>query len=444
MKNKRIMSGNIEGKLERVERQLKEYQDNLRLWKKLNLIKIVLLGETISNASLYMGVNRKTGERYCKLYQKHGIKGLFDNYENCGKKGKLTDEDLEEIKQIIINDPDKNYSIEDAKELIDELYSINYGYHNIWKITRKILNLNYGKPFLKFFEREVDAFKHFKDSIAYCDLSRRRLAIVDETRIENDVRTGRVLYKDKSLNVQKKSGESFGANGMGFQIIGHGTPYIHNSKKGNAVEFVKGLVHFRIVNMINNEVKLKLIKAIENPNLEDENIINDLLKDKKMSKGIDMINEVNDKLYDDKLSESEKNKKLARYFNRRTSISSEKIRLEKERRLIENLSDPFIKASLEFDMPIDLILDNTKIHTANVSKEAMKILNIMPINLPVKCPDLSPIEDVWRSIKNKLSRKSYKLLNDLITDFKEEFYETIKNKSFYINWLKEWFELELE
>lgn len=87
MKNKRIMSGNIERKLERVERQLKEYQDNSRLWKKLNLIRIVLLGETISNASLYMGVDRKTGERYCKLYQKHGIKGLFDNYENCGKKG---------------------------------------------------------------------------------------------------------------------------------------------------------------------------------------------------------------------------------------------------------------------------------------------------------------------------------------------------------------------
>ena len=83
-------------------------------------------------------------------------------------------------------------------------------------------------------------------------------------------------------------------------------------------------------------------------------------------------------------------------------------------------------------MPIDLILDNAKIHTANVSKETMKILNIMPIYLPVKCPDLSPIEDVWRSIKNKLSRKSYKLLNELITDFKEEFYETIKNKSFYI------------
>lgn len=142
------------------------------------------------------------------------------------KKGKLTDEDLEEIKQIIINDPEKNYSIEDAKELIDDLYSINYSYHTVWKITRKILNLNYGKPFLKFFEREVNAFKHFKDSVAYCDLSRRRLAIVDETRIENDVRTGRVLYEEKSLNVQKKSGDSFGANGMGFQINWSWNPHI--------------------------------------------------------------------------------------------------------------------------------------------------------------------------------------------------------------------------
>ena len=41
-------------------------------------------GKSVEDASLYMGVDRKTGERYCKLYQKHGIKGLFDNWEEYG------------------------------------------------------------------------------------------------------------------------------------------------------------------------------------------------------------------------------------------------------------------------------------------------------------------------------------------------------------------------
>ena len=49
-----------------------------------------------------------------------------------------------------------------------------------------------------------------------------------------------------------------------------------------------------------------------------------------------------------------------------------KIRQEKERKLIENLNQHFIKASLEFDIPINLILDNTKIHTTNITKKAMK------------------------------------------------------------------------
>ena len=132
-----------------MERQLKEYKGEPRIWKKLNLVRIVLLGETISKASLYMGVNRKTGERYCKLYQKHGIKGLLDNYKNCGKKGKLSENDLNEIEQIILSDAGKNYSIEDARVLINELHDLYYGYHNAWRLTRKVIGFNYSQPFLR-------------------------------------------------------------------------------------------------------------------------------------------------------------------------------------------------------------------------------------------------------------------------------------------------------
>lgn len=158
-----------------------------------------------------------------------------------------------------------------------------------------------------------------------------------------------------------------------------------------------------------------------------------------MSKGMDMINEVNDKLYDEKMTEEEKNTKLKNYFNKRTTISSEKIRLERERRLIENLNQSFIKDSLAFDIPIDMILDNATLHTANATLEAFKILNITPIFLPARSPDLSPIEDIWRIIKDTLARRSHTVLIDLVTDFKEEFYKLVQKESFYEDWLNKWF-----
>ena len=69
------------------------------------------------------------------------------DYSKCGTKSKLTNEQLLELK-ILLSDPDKNYTIMDAKELIEERFGVKYSYKQVWEITCKKLGFNYCKPFI--------------------------------------------------------------------------------------------------------------------------------------------------------------------------------------------------------------------------------------------------------------------------------------------------------
>ena len=68
-------------------------------------------------------------------------------------------------------------------------------------------------------------------------------------------------------------------------------------------------------------------------------------------------------------------------------------------------------------------------------QKVAEILNINLIYLRPYCPDLSPIEDVWRIIKKTTYKSNYDSEKELIKIFKDKFYEIIENKSFYENWL---------
>jgi transposase len=58
------------------------------------------------------------------------------------------------------------------------------------------------------------------------------------------------------------------------------------------------------------------------------------------------------------------------------------------------------------------------------------------IFLPPYSPNLNPIEDVWRKIKNSISNKYFKTADKLQELFSKIFHEIIGEKSFYENWLK--------
>lgn len=136
-------------KISEIEEMLKEYKEYYNVYRRLLLIRMVATGETIVKASKNLNISRKTGERWVKQYNKYGVDGLFSNYSNCGRKSYLTNAQLQELREIITGN-EKNYNLKDVHDLIEDKYGVNYSEKQVWIITRKKLNLNYGKPFIKY------------------------------------------------------------------------------------------------------------------------------------------------------------------------------------------------------------------------------------------------------------------------------------------------------
>ena len=124
-------------------------------------------------------------------------------------------------------------------------------------------------------------------------------------------------------------------------------------------------------------------------------------------------------------------------LNKEDSNNPYKIKKEREKRLLSNLNNPIIRDLLSFEIPIDLVLDNAKIHSSDLSLAVFEILNINPIFLPKRSPDLNPIEDLWRMIKDKIYKTYYNTLDELIEIFKEGFNKFVGLKSLYENWLED-------
>ena len=147
--------------LNEIKSLMKEYKESHDLYEKLLLISMVYQGESIAKASKYLNKSRKTGERWVKNYNEKGLEGLYTKYHNCGRKSKLTDEQLAELKEIIISN-EESYNTEDVQKLIKERYDVDYDYKTVWTTARKKLGLNYGKPFIKYSKRPEDAEEHLK------------------------------------------------------------------------------------------------------------------------------------------------------------------------------------------------------------------------------------------------------------------------------------------
>lgn len=98
---------------------------------------MVYQGETISKASDYVHTTRKTGERWVKNYNEKGLKGLYSNYQNYGRKSKLTNEQLIELREIITSGEEYS-SIDNVQKIIKDIYGgVNYDYKTLWHFVRK-------------------------------------------------------------------------------------------------------------------------------------------------------------------------------------------------------------------------------------------------------------------------------------------------------------------
>jgi len=210
---------------------------------------------------------------------------------------------------------------------------------------------------------------------------------------------------------------------------------MEENTKNNAFQFVITLCHYRIENMENTLGKHLIEKAINNKSLSDEEI-KKYLSSKSLNK-MDLINKINNELYNNN-SQQTSIEKIQKICRKEDNNNSRKIWNEKRFRLLENLSNPKIYDINSKEKRINLILDNARIHHAKIVEKVCEILNINLIFLQPYCPDLNPIEDVWRIIKSEIYKSIYKNLNELIEIFKEKYYQIVDSKSFYKKWMDEY------
>lgn len=258
------------------------------------------------------------------------------------------------------------------------------------------------------------------------------LAFTDETACQSVTNVRRVLYAPGTKNIQVHCGEKFKTNVIGFMNV-NGNSYMETNSRGDSINFVKALCRFRMENIINIDCKQLIEDAITNYNLEDDSIQRKLAEN--ALNGMDLINKVNDELYNETTTNQESITKIKRMLNKEDSKNPHKIKKEREERLLNNLNNPLIRELLSYEVPIDLVLDNASIHTSKLTLEVFKILNINPIFLPPRSPDLNPIEDLWRMIKDRIYKTYYDTLDELIDIFEDAFEEFVHSESLYENWI---------
>ena len=144
--------------------KLKDYKHDFKMYIRILAVRMVKLGETRSNVGEYLHVNRQTVGKWVRIYDKNGIDGLEPDYSNCGAKSKLSKEQLNELKEILV-DPDSHYTIKQARKLIKDNYNVEYSIKQTWEITRVKLGLNYRKPFIRYAEEPPEAKEEFKKKL---------------------------------------------------------------------------------------------------------------------------------------------------------------------------------------------------------------------------------------------------------------------------------------
>ena len=94
-------------------------------------------------------------------------------------------------------------------------------------------------------------------------------------------------------------------------------------------------------------------------------------------------------------------KKLS-YYCTKNKINYYKINNRQRNYLKTVLNNKRLIYLLQNERKLNLILDNVRIHTAKFVEEMCDILSINLVFLPLYCPFLNPIEDVWKDIKREI------------------------------------------
>lgn len=128
--------------IKEIEKELNIYKPHYKMYIRLSVVKMVKEGMSRGESADTFNVHRKSAENWVKIYNEKGLSGLIPDYSNCGVNSKLTDEQLNELKYMILNS-EKNYNVNMTRNLIKEKFNVTYTYKQTWIIIKEKLGFNY-------------------------------------------------------------------------------------------------------------------------------------------------------------------------------------------------------------------------------------------------------------------------------------------------------------
>ena len=63
-----------------LEKIMKKYRDNIKIYERLLFIRMLMKEKTITEAADLLNIRRETGSRWLKEYNKNKLDGLIPNY----------------------------------------------------------------------------------------------------------------------------------------------------------------------------------------------------------------------------------------------------------------------------------------------------------------------------------------------------------------------------
>ena len=253
---------------------------------------------------------------------------------------------------------------------------------------------------------------------------------LDQTYCQNQDNSQKCYNKKGTKNIKIQPTKRLSLNALGVQAI-NGNSFVSFLDNTKTFEMMKFMVTITIQNIKNEELKSKLEKIIYNEDLELDNILNTVNIEENYEKlllALEML--------------SEKSKTFKKLFER--LMKNPLNFITKSNQVLENLQkamllsyfmDKNLQHQLIMEKPIAVILDNYSVHHAIVFTELCNILNMDLIHLLPYSPKYNPIEQVWRTIKAKISRKFITSIEQLRFIFENEFKQVIDDESYWENWL---------
>jgi len=227
----------------------------------------------------------------------------------------------------------------------------------------------------------------------------------------------------------------FSRTGIGVQSI-NAKSYISFPPNSRKKEMIKFFMELSQLNSTNSNSINRLSEILEYEELKINTIISEL--EKKEFDDETLMNIILNHVYPGK-SKKKIIKDLKSYAEKpKMSKKYEKENKKKIEEILEIVYTELLKpleSLFEEEIPLVVVLDNYPVHHANRLKEACKYLNIILIHLPPYSPKLSPIEQVWRTIKKELSSEFIINENFLIDNFEKLFYKNVDKKSFTNKWV---------